>query len=100
LLAEVDRHVMQADRKETQPEQQWNIAQPGQANAPAQRNHDHEHRCQQETQKRQMHGVVGEQADMDAGRGIPQQVTTNAMARMIFKGETGACVSGFMVVHR
>ena len=70
LLPEVDRHVVQAHGKETQAEHQRQIAQARQANALEHRDHGHEYGSQQEAQERQVHRVIGQQADMDAGRGI------------------------------
>ncbi|MCY1422594.1 hypothetical protein D9M71_382820 [compost metagenome] len=70
LLSEVDRHVVQAHGKEAQAEHQGQISQARQANALEHRDHGHEHRGQQEAQERQVHRVIGLQADMDAGRGV------------------------------
>ncbi|MNK85456.1 hypothetical protein D3C87_1053370 [compost metagenome] len=70
LLAEIDRHVMQAHRKEAQPEQQRQIPQFRQVNTPPYRDHGHEHRSDQKSQQRQVHRIVGQQSDVDAGRGV------------------------------
>jgi len=67
LLADVQRHVMQADGKKSQGEQQRHIARLRQANALERRDHGHEQRRQEKPQQRQMPGVVGLQADVNAG---------------------------------
>ncbi|MNY44995.1 hypothetical protein D3C86_1800670 [compost metagenome] len=71
LLAEIQRDVMQADRKETQGRQQRQIAKARQADAADQRDDAHECRSHQKPQQRQMAGIISLQTDMNPGRGIP-----------------------------
>ena len=67
LLADVQRDVMQADREETQGEQQWYVPHAGKLKTFERGDDRHEQRRQQKPQQRQMPGIVGLQADVDAG---------------------------------
>ena len=68
LLAEIQRDVVQAHGKETEREQQRQVAKVRQADASEHRDHRHECRRQQKPQQRQMTGVIGLQTDVNAGR--------------------------------
>ena len=67
LLADVQRDVMQADREETQGEQQWHVPYARELQTFERGDDRHEHRRQQKPQQRQMPGIVSLQADVDAG---------------------------------